>query len=329
MTIDRRSFNGAMISVLAASIVPIDTARASQYPRRPVSIISPAPAGAGPDTIARVVADDLTKLWRQQVLIVNRPGAGTLISLQAAAAARPDGYTLFMPLSSTFIILPETQARLPLDLERDIVTIGLIGEQPMVIAVNPKLGVDTLSDLIALAKRRPDSILYGANPGGLPHMTGELLQQRAGIKLTLVPYPNAVKATQDAVAGVTQVAIESLAGLGGLIESGMLKPLAVAFAKRVPDFPNLPTVAEAAPEIETFESRGWFALTAPTGTPDAIVQKLGEDLHAVLSTADLQRRFAALGTYARPMTPAETVQFIKGEQALWRPIVSKLTAAPR
>ena len=193
MTIDRRSFNGAMISVLAASIVPIDTARASQYPRRPVSIISPAPAGAGPDTIARVVADDLTKLWRQQVLIVNRPGAGTLISLQAAAAARPDGYTLFMPLSSTFIILPETQARLPLDLERDIVTIGLIGEQPMVIAVNPKLGVDTLSDLIALAKRRPDSILYGANPGGLPHMTGELLQQRAGIKLTLVPIPTPSK----------------------------------------------------------------------------------------------------------------------------------------
>ena len=204
MTIDRRSFNGAVISLLT-SVGPIGTARASEYPTRPVSIISPAPAGSGPDTIARVIADDLTKLWQQQVLIINRPGAGGLISLQAAAAAKPDGYTLFMPLSSTFIVLPESQARLPLDLERDIVTIGLIGEQPMVIAVNPKLGVATLSDLIALAKKRPNSILYGANLGGLPHMTGELLQQRTGIKLTLIPYPNTVKATQDAVAGVTKL----------------------------------------------------------------------------------------------------------------------------
>ena len=158
------------------------------------------------------------------MLILNRPGAGGLIGLQAAAAAKPDGYTLYMPLSSTFVVLPVTHPKLPIDLARDVVPVGLIGEQPMVIAANAKISINSLTELIARAKQRPDAISYGANVGGLPHLTAEIFQQRAGIKLSHIPYPNTAKATQDAAAGVVQLAIESLSGLAGSIQSGMLKP---------------------------------------------------------------------------------------------------------
>jgi tripartite-type tricarboxylate transporter receptor subunit TctC len=299
-------------------------ARAADYPTHPVTIITPSPPGGGPDVIARIVADRVTRIWGKQVLIVNRPGAGGLIGLQAAAGAKPDGYTLYMPLGSTFFVLPETHPKLPLDLARDFVPIGLVGEQPMVIAVNSKLGVNSLEELIALARKQPNTIFYGANKGSLPNLTGEVFQQRAGIRLAYVPYFNTAQAMQDAAAGTTQLMFESLSGLAGPIESGMLKPLAVASARRVSNFPDLPTVAEAVPAIGMFESRGWFMLTAPRGTPDAIVHKVSHDLRTVLAEPGLQKRFAALGTYAHPMTPDEAAIFIRREQALWRPIVRQV-----
>jgi tripartite-type tricarboxylate transporter receptor subunit TctC len=327
MTTHRRSLGvAAAAALLAISMAPAEPARAADYPTRPVSIVAPAPAGSGPDVIARIVADRLIATWRQQVVVVNRPGAGGLMGMQAMVAAKPDGYTLYMPLSSTFLVLPETHSTLPLDLERDIVPIGLIGEQPMIIAVNPGLGVSTLAELIVHAKQRPGTILYGANVGSLPHLTGEVLQERTGIKLAFIPYPNTAKATQDAVAGTTQLMIESLAGLAGPIKSGKLKALASASAAPVPDFPELPTVAEAVPSIGAFESRGWFALMAPAGTPEVIVRKVSEDLRAALSWPGLRTKLASLGTVARPMSPTETAAFIRGEQALWRPVVRQIMA---
>jgi putative tricarboxylic transport membrane protein len=322
--ISRRLFCCAALSLMIMPAAPLRPACATDYPARPVSIITPSPAGGGPDVIARIVADRLARIWGKQVVIVNRPGAGGLIGLQAAAGAKPDGYTLYMPLSSTFVVLPETHRKLPLDLARDIIPIGLVGEQPMVIAVNSKLGVNSLAELVALAKKRPDEIFYGASKGSLPNLTGEVFQQRAGIKLTFVPYANTAQATQDAAAGTTQLMVESLSGLAGPIESGTLRPLAVASARRVPNFPDLRTVAEAVPAIGVFESRGWFMLTAPRGTPDTIVHKVSKDLRAVLAEPELQKRFAALGTYAHAMTPAEAAVFIRSEQALWRPIVREV-----
>lgn len=232
-----------------------------------------------------------------------------------------------MPLSSTYCVLPQTHPQLPLVLERDLIPIGILGEQPMVIAVDPKLEVGSLAELIALANERPGEILYGANPGGLPNLTSELLQQRAGFKLRLVPYSSTVKALQDTAGGTDQVAIESLSGLGGLIQGGMLRPLAVASAKRLTNYPDLPTVAEAVPSMGTFEARGWFALTAPAGTADGIVRKINADLRMALADAELQKKFASLGTYLTLMSPAETAAFIRGEQDLWRPVVRQVLLA--
>jgi putative tricarboxylic transport membrane protein len=290
-------------------------------------IITPSGAGAGPDVITRIVADRLTERWGRQVLVVNRPGGGGLIAAQAISTAERDGYTLYLPITSTFVVLPEVQPKMPLDLQRDVVPIGLVAEQPMVIAVHPSLGVNTLAELIALAKQKPGKILYGAGRGTLPHLTGEMFSSRANVELSFIPYPTAPKAMQDAIGGTLSMFIESMSAVAGPMQAGSLKVLAAASAKRLANFADLPTVAEAVPGLAPFEARGWFALAAPSGTPEAIVCKVNEDLRAALEQPDVRKKLEVLGSYARPTSPAETAEFIRGERELWRPIVRKIAAA--
>ena len=310
-----------LVIIVAASATG---ARATNYPTRPIAIITPAPVGSGPDVIARITAAWLEHSLKQQVVILNRPGGGGLIGARAAARIRPDGYTLYMPLSSTFVVLPVTHPReMPLDLNRDLVPIGLIGKQPMIIAVNHDLGVRTMAQLEKMARERSHAIFYGSNAGSLPSLTAALLQTRTGMKMTFVPYANTAKATQDTASGTLQLVIESSSGLAGPIQAGDIIPLAIAAQKRVPELPDLPTVEEALPSIGRFEARGWIVLMARAGTPNAIVQKLRIHLQRVLSQPELRRQFATLGTYVKPMPLAELKAFIDDEQKLWRPLVKR------
>ena len=317
------SFELAMLALGAMAAIAGSPANADSYPTRPVMLLSQAAAGSGPDVIARIVADRLTQAWGQQVLAVNRPGGGGVIAAQAAAAAPSDGHTLYMPLASTFVVLPETQAKMPLDLARDLVPIGMVGEQPMVIAVNPALGINTLAELIARAKGRPGEILFGAPRGTLPHLTSEMLRWRVGLDLTFIPSAG-MRAMQDIIGGTIYVFIGDMASVAGPIQGGSLKALAVASSSWLPDFPDLPTVEEALPGVGVFEARGWIALMAPARTPDAIVQKVNRDLRAVLADPQVTGKLAVLGTYPRPMSPAETAAFIRAEQDLWRPVLKQL-----
>lgn len=321
--ITRRHFNLMLASAVSA---PMAAARARAYPDRPVSITMQAPAGGGPDVIARILADRLSHQWHQQVVIVNRPGGGGVIALQAALTAPADGYQLFMGLSSTFVVLPETHPELGVRLRSDLKPVGLIGEQPMVIAVNARLGIGTLKELVTQARANPGGLLYGSSKGSLPNLTGELFQKKAGIKLTYVPYQSLAKATQDGASGTTQIVIESLSALAAFFQAGTLKPLAIASAKRVSDYPDLPTIAEALPEIGTFESRGWFALMAPAATPESVISQLGIDLRGALNDDTVRARFAALGTYPRASTADEARRFIADEQALWKAPVDAVFA---
>ena len=317
MTESRGSTIGwlSILTLLAAA----SPALAADYPTKPVKIITQAAAGSGPDVIGRIVADQLTRRLGQQVLVVNHPGAGGLIAAQAAATVEPDGYTLYMPSSSALMVLPETHAKMSFNFERDFVPIGMIGKQPMLITVSPKLGVSTLAELIALAKKRPGEILYAGNtPGTVPSLTGDMLKQRADIDLTFVPYPGAAAAIKDLMGGQISIVIESGAGLTGAIQGGSLKLLAVASDKRLPQFPDVPTVAETLPG---FEATGWFALLARAGTPDAILQKVSRELRASLADAGLQEKFAKLSTEAAPMSPPELRAFIEREQKLWIPVI--------
>ena len=312
------------LPALLASAAGVEPVRAEPYPAKPVMLITPSGAGAGADVIARIVGERLTQLWGRQVLVANRPGGGGVIAAQAAAAATKDGYTLYLPLASTFVFLPLLQAKLPIDFQSDLVPVGLLGEQPMVLAVHPSLGVNTLEKLIALARAKPSHVLYGAGRGTMPHLTGALFAARAGIDLTFVAYPSAARALSDAIAGTLTMFIESIAGMRGPLEAGQLKALAVASAQRLPDYPDLPTVAEAAPSLAPFEARGWFALMALAGTSDEIVQKISRDLRSLLLEPAIREKLAALGTYPRPLSPHETARFIEAEQEAWKPIVQHI-----
>jgi tripartite-type tricarboxylate transporter receptor subunit TctC len=309
---------------LIAAIAPIAPAHSQGYPTRAVTIITSSPAGGGPDVILRVVADRLGLLWKQQIVILNRPGANGLIATRDAIKAKADGYTIYMPLGSIFSVLPEVQRKLPFDLERVLAPIGLVGEQPMLIAIAPSLGVNTLSDLIALTKKHPDKMLFTGGPrGSLPHLTGELLWSRTGIEMDFVHYVEVPRALQDVMGGRIPVIINSASALAGAVQSGSIKVLAVASTKRLPQFLDVPTVAETVPG---FAAMGWFPLTVPAETPESIIAQVNQNLRTVLSQAEVVKRLAALGTYANHLSPAETAAYIRRDREVWRPVVRKALA---
>jgi tripartite-type tricarboxylate transporter receptor subunit TctC len=309
----------------ALSISPV---LGQSYPDRPVKIISDSAPGSAVDVTLRLVAERLSRLLGQQVLAVNHPGAGGAISARIAADSEPDGYTLYMPALSVFLAVPGKAANLPVELPRDFAPIGSLVQQPMFVAVTPSLPVRTLPELIALARKQQGEISYAATGiGRITHLTGELLQQRTGIKLLLVPYAGGPShALNDIIGGRVGMIIEGYAGLAGGIQSGVIKPIAVGSAQRLPNFPDLPTIAETLPG---FEAVGWQGLVAPVRTPDAIIRRLSGELRKVLDESEVQSQVAIRGGYVRPMAPAEVTNFVRAQQQMWNPVLQKLALDPK
>jgi len=320
----RGSFR-TIVSVLvtAAMVVVVAPANAQTYPAKPVRIISDSAPGSAVDVTVRIVAEGLGKLWGQQVVTANHPGAGGAISARVASEAAPDGYTFYMPALSVFLPSPGRAANLPLMVPRDFIPVGFATLQPMFIGASAKLGITSLADLIARAKKQPGELSYAVTGvGRLTHLTGELLQMRAGIKLLMVPYsggPN--HALADVIGGRVPLVIEGYAGLASGFQGGGLKALATGAGKRLPDFPDLPAVAETLPG---FNAVGWQVLVAPVGTPAAIVDKVSADLRTVMSQKEVQAILAKRGSYAQPMTAAQTLAFIHAEQKQWDPVFKQL-----
>ena len=292
-----------------------------------MKIITGGSPGTGSDVIIRIVAEGLSRRWGHQVYVENRPGgAFGLVGAQAAAASEADGYTLYQGAASTFVVLPQMQERLPVDVDRAFMPVGFVSEQPMVIAVGSSSEITTLPELIAQAKKRPGDLLYAGNQlGTLPHVTGQLLRERAGIDVGFVPYTGTAKALPDVMTGRVSIIIDGTAGLLGVVKGGDLRAIAVASEKRLPEFPELATVAETIPG---FVSTGWTVLVTRTNTPQWIVDKVNQDLRAVLGQAAIKERFATLGTYSRDMSPTEVGRFIRSEQELWKPIVKQIAVTP-
>ena len=266
------------------------------YPERLVTIISDAAAGSAPDVVARFVAEGLGKIWGQQVIVVNHPGANGSVGARAASEVAADGYTLFHPTLSSFVALPTVAPNLPIKLPRDFLPIGFSADQPMFVGVSPTLGVTTLPQLIALAKKEPDKITIAqTGVGRLTHLTGELLQQRADIKLVSVPYTHGpASAIGDVADGRVSMIIEGYSGIVGAVKAGQVKLIAVGSSERLPEFPDLPTVAETIPG---FRASGWQVLLAPVGTPEPIIKKVSADMSKVDHRSGVQekaRRFRQL-----------------------------------
>ena len=320
--IARRYWIGlAVLGLLAWSLAA--QAQAVKYPEKPVSIISDAPPGSTPDVDARFIADGLSKVWGQQAVIINHAGANGSIAARAASEATADGYTLFMPALSTFVALKSMAPNLPIILPRDFLPIGFTAENPMFIAVTPSLDVNTLPELIALAKKKPGTISIAVTGvGRLTHLTGLLMQERAGIELLPVPYnAGPAAALSDVGAGRVSMIIEGYSGIVGAVKAGQVKLIAVAASKRLPQFPNLPTVAETIPG---FSATGWQVLVAPLGTPAPIINKIEADLAKVVDDPDFQKRLANVGSYSYSMNAQQALAFVEQQQATWLPVLEKI-----
>ena len=309
-----------MAGLLLLAMVAADAASAqTDYPNNPVRLISDSGPGSAVDTGLRIVADGMSRYWKQQVVIVNQPGAAGSISATVASQAAPDGYTLYAPTLSLFLAVPGKAPNLPLMVPRDFAAVGYAFEQLLAIAVSPQLGIRTLQELIDLARKKPGELSYAVTGvGRLTHLTGELLQLRTGIKLQMVPYSgNSAQAITDVYAGRIPIMIEGYTAF----QSGNLVPLAVGAARRLPSVPDLPTIAETVPDLI---ASSWLAVLAPNGTPEPIIAKASEALRAALEMADVREPLAARGSFARPMSPDEVTAFIRDQQILWKPAIEQI-----
>jgi tripartite-type tricarboxylate transporter receptor subunit TctC len=316
----------ALLAGMAATGFGLAAARpasAQTYPTRPVKMVVPLPPGSAPDVRHRLIAQALTQLWGQQVIVENRPGGGGIIGTRAVLGEQPDGYTLLAALASIYMILPAQQENLPFDVNRDMIPIGLTAYEGLVMACSPKLGVNSLAEFIALAKKMPDKLVIGTNPAGsLPHITAKLFVDLTNTGITVVPYSTGgtTDAIRDILGGRVHAVIDGWASLRGGIESKDLTPLAILSPKPSALLPDLPVAAAIVPG---FTSIGWQALTVRSGTPEPIVRVLGDSLRKVLDDPQLQKRLQETGPQFQPLFGAELTRFIENEQKFWLPLAKK------
>jgi tripartite-type tricarboxylate transporter receptor subunit TctC len=275
--------------------------------------------------LLRIVAEHLSQLWGQQAIVINQPGGAGAVAIRAVASNPPDGHSLYMAVASNFIALPELQANFPVDVVRDFVPIGFIGEHPLVVAASASLGVATLPEFVALARKRKGELNVAAgNRGSILHLAGEWLRMAGGIDVALVHYPSASQAITDVLGGRVHGMIDAITAMKGPIEGGQIRPLAVAAKQRLYNFPDLPVMADTFPG---FEATGWLALMAPPGTPAPLARRISDDLRKVLSEPAFEKRYEELGTYIRVTTPEELTAFIREQQQIWRPVIAETAKA--
>ncbi len=303
-----------LLALSAALGVAGPAAIGQQYPVRPVRLIVPYPPGGGNDTLARLFGVKLTEAWGQQVVVDNRPGAGTIIGTQLAARAVPDGYTLLLSSIATHAIAPNLYAKPGYDPVKDFEPITLLAVAPTVVCVNPSVPAKSLKELIALARAKPGELKFAS--GGLatpPHMAGEIFATMTGIRLLHVPYKGGGPAIAGLIGGETTMMFDTAASILPHVKSGKLRALAIARAARLAEYPGLQTFTEAG--VAGYEVNAWYSVHAPAGVPKDIVAKVNRDLVRVLKLPDIQERLKVLGSEGVGNTPGEFAKFVRAESA--------------
>src|SRR5215475_623882 len=264
---------------------------AGDYPNRTIRIIVGFTPGGAPDVTARVLAQSLQEQWKQPVVVENRPGAGSAIAAQYVASAAPDGYTL-MSITNAHAVAPAINPHLGYDAIKDFAPVTMTSSAPKWILVSPKLGVKTLKDLVALAKQKPNELNYLSSGGGsFMHFSSAIFNDAVGIEAQHIPFKGPAEALTETIAGRVQYAISPIGASSGLVRDGKLIALAVTGKQRLPDFPDVPTVAEAG--FPGTEQTTWTAVLAPARTPAAIIAKLNQALSALLKQPDIRKKWAA------------------------------------
>ncbi len=307
------------LTLSVAGYTPALDALAQAYPAKSVRLVVAFPAGGGIDTITRLLAPKLNEALGQQTIIDNRVGASGNIGTDFVAKSPPDGYTVLMAYAS-HASNAALFDKLPYDTVRDFQPVSLIGAVPHVILVNPSLPVNTVPELIRLAKARPGEINYSTPGNGTPlHLATELLKSVAGINLSHVPYKGAQPAMVSVISGETQLTITTTVVAGPLVKAGRLRAIAVASAKRVATFPALPTVAEAG--VRGSESTSWYGMLVPAGTPRTIVDRLHAAMVKALAAPDIRENFAGQSVEIAGSSPEEFDAVIRADIAKWSKVV--------
>ncbi len=289
------------------------------YPNKPIRFIVPYPPGGGADPVARLYAQALTERWGQPVIVENRAGANTILAHELVAKAPPDGYAVLMTTNT----LPITANlyRLPYDPIKDFDPVATIAKSPYLLVLHPSVPANDLKELIALAKSKPGKLDYGSSAtGGTPHLGTELLCIMTGIKMQHIPYKGTGPMTADLLGGQIQVAFNNaISSAVPLIKAGRLKAIAYTGDKRLPELPQVPTVAEAG--LPEFELITWYAIVAPAGTPKAIIDKMSSETATLLARSGTIEALAREGTVPFVSTPDQTAALIKADLAKYARII--------
>jgi tripartite-type tricarboxylate transporter receptor subunit TctC len=310
------------VLVACAALVLAYQAYAQNYPVRPVRLVVPFSAGGAADVPGRILTQKLSETLGHQVVVDNRPGAGSTIGAELVAKAPPDGYTL-LTISNTHFVSAALYKKLAYDAVNDYSPVTQVTSAPNVIVVHPSLPVKTVKELIALAKAKPGKIDYASSGNGsTQHLTGALFCKMAGIQMTHIPYRGSGPVTADLLSGQVTVGFPGIAGMLPHIKAGKLRALAVTSAKRSPELPDLPTVAQAG--VKGYDVTAWFGVAGPKGMPRDIVLKLHTELLRILKNPDVQRLLLTAGQeVAWQETPELFGEMLKVESAKWARMVKE------
>jgi len=307
------------LAALALSVgcMGLTSAHAADYPARPINLIVPYPAGGGVDTVGRVIAQKLGERLGQQVLVVNRPGAGSVIGVRDAARSAPDGYTILMLVTGASL-----PANPGYDLQKDLTPIGLVASIPIVVMAHPSLPVKSMSDIVALAKKEPGKLNIGTPPSPtLNYFGAEQFKSMTGADVVVVTYKGTGPLTTDLLGGHIRLAFNTLPPAIGNIKAGAIKAIAVAAPQRLAAIPDVPTTAESGVPLDIVQ---YYGLAAPARTPRPIIDRLNKELRAVLAADDIKERLIADGGGSAPSTPEEYAENIKREEGKWAALIRKL-----
>ena len=306
-------------AAFCALLVLALAAQAGRFPDKPVRMVVPYAAGGSTDVIARTLAQKLSGMWGQPVVIDNRPGGSTIIATDIVAKSAPDGYTLLVTTTS-FTIVPSLTDKLPYDPAKDFEPITLINTTPLVLVVNPGVPAHSVKELIALAKAKPGALNFGsAGSGGSNHLAGELFSVMAGVSMVHVPYKGNAPALADLVGGHLDVLFNGLTSAMPLIKAGKLRPLAVTSLTRVDALPDMPTLDETG--LKGFQAVAWNGLSAPARTPKDVIARISADVVKVLHSAELVERLKAEGSDPVGNSPEQFIAFLREETAKWSRVI--------
>ena len=318
---------GRIFSLLLAGLLTAVTAHAqSVWPSKPVTLVVPFAAGGGTDIGARILAQRLSQMWGQPVVIDNKGGAGGNVGLEAVSRAKPDGYTLLIGNVGTQSINPTLYKKLNYNPDTSFVPIGQFAELPFVLAVTSSLPVKTVKDLIDLGKAQPDKLTYASSGnGGSPHLSAETFKIATGTQILHIPYKGGGAAMTDLMAGNVNMIFASVLETSGFIKAGKLKALAITSKARVSAMPDVPTLEESG--VNGAESGSWIGLLAPAGTPKEIIDKVSQSIQQAVAAPDIQQQLLTQGAVAKGGSPADFVQLIAADRKRYARIIidNKLT----